>query len=173
MHSFWYRLNAVITYTVTVLAVVISICAVTTLIIPSNPQIQLRLNSIQLRRSLHLGQHAGGNDQAMLRFDILADLRSVFSWNVKQLFVYLTAEYKTEGNIVNEIVVWDKIIQRGDISNLVLSNIQSKYSLIDQGSGLRSNNVSLSLHWNIMPYAGVLFYDRSKPLYTVFPSDYT
>eukprot|EP00964_Phaeocystis_antarctica_P023835 scaffold13334_cov57-Phaeocystis_antarctica.AAC.1 len=39
--------------------------------------------------------HAGaGHDQAVLTLGIEADLRSVFNWNVKQLFVYVTAEYE-------------------------------------------------------------------------------
>ena len=39
-----------------------------------------------------------------------ADLRSVFNWNVKQLFVYITAEYETEANVLNQVVVWDTIV---------------------------------------------------------------
>ena len=40
-----------------------------------------------------------GHDQAILSLQIDADLRSVFNWNVKQLFVYITAEYETEANV--------------------------------------------------------------------------
>lgn len=35
----------------------------------------------------------------ILSLQIDADLRSVFNWNVKQLFVYVTAEYETEANV--------------------------------------------------------------------------
>ena len=50
--------------------------------------------------------------QAVVTFDLDADLRSIFSWNTKQLFVYLQAEYETPENKVNEIALWDSIIQQ-------------------------------------------------------------
>jgi hypothetical protein len=40
-----------------------------------------------------------GHDQAILSLQLDADLSSVFNWNVKQLFVYVTAEYETEANV--------------------------------------------------------------------------
>lgn len=54
--------------------------------------------------------YGAGHDQAILSLGINADLRSVFNWNVKQLFVYITAEYETEANVLNQVVVWDSII---------------------------------------------------------------
>ena len=44
-----------------------------------------------------------GHDQAILSLGINADLRSVFNWNVKQLFAYVTAEYETEANVLNQV----------------------------------------------------------------------
>ena len=54
------------------------------------------------------------NDLGFLTFDLQADLTPLFNWNVKQLFLYLTAEYETQANVVNQVVLWDKIIQRGE-----------------------------------------------------------
>ena len=34
----------------------------------------------------------------------------MWNWNVKQLFVYVTAEYETKPNVLNQVVVWDTII---------------------------------------------------------------
>ena len=47
------------------------------------------------------------NRNKMLFFDLYmyfvvsfhSDLKPLFNWNVKQLFLYLTAEYKTENNV--------------------------------------------------------------------------
>ena len=47
--------------------------------------------------------YGAGHDQAILSLGIDADLRSVFNWNVKQLFVYVTAEYETEANVLNQV----------------------------------------------------------------------
>ncbi|GHJ84409.1 hypothetical protein NliqN6_0811 [Naganishia liquefaciens] len=53
-------------------------------------------------------------DYAMLRFDMDADLSPLFrSWNTKQLYVSLTAEYNnTRDGSMNSVVIWDKIIPR-------------------------------------------------------------
>jgi hypothetical protein len=40
------------------------------------------------------------NDLGFLTFDLQADLTPLFNWNVKQLFLYLTAEYTTPANEV-------------------------------------------------------------------------
>merc|ERR1712204_160507 len=71
----------------------------------SKPRIELTLEKILLRKI-----YGAGHDQAILTLGINADLRSVFNWNVKQLFVYITAEYETDANVLNQVVVWDTII---------------------------------------------------------------
>jgi hypothetical protein len=45
----------------------------------------------------------GKQDQAALTLKLDADLRSAFSWNTKQLFVYVQAEYVTPDNKVNQV----------------------------------------------------------------------
>ena len=39
------------------------------------------------------------NDLGFLNFDLDVDLEPLFNWNVKQLFLYLTAEYQTKQNV--------------------------------------------------------------------------
>lgn len=43
------------------------------------------------------------NDLGFLTFDLKTDLTSLFNWNVKQLFLYLTAEYSTPTNEINQV----------------------------------------------------------------------
>lgn len=90
-------------------------------------------------------------------FNFQTDLSSLFNWNVKQLFLYLTAEYKTEANELNQVVLWDKIILRGENAVLDFKNMNTKYYFWDDGNGLRAHkNVTLTLSWNIIPNAGLL-----------------
>lgn len=80
----------------------------------------------------------------------------MWNWNVKQLFVYVTAEYETEANVLNQVVVWDTIVN--DVSQAWIRSdaVVNKYSLTDQGYGLRDNNVTLVLNWNTVPSTGLL-----------------
>ena len=41
------------------------------------------------------------NDLGYLTFDLKVDLEPLFNWNVKQLFLYLSAEYSTPKNKVD------------------------------------------------------------------------
>lgn len=75
-------------------------------------------------------------DLGFLTFDLQADLTPLFNWNVKELFVYLTAEYETEANAINQVVLWDKIIMRGENAKLSLKNFNQKYYFWDDGNGL-------------------------------------
>jgi len=95
-------------------------------------------------------------DLGVITFDIDANLTQVFNWNVKQLFLYLSAEYESKDNKVNQVVLWDKIIQRGQSPVLAMKNLHSKYYFWDDGRGLRDTPVKLSLNWNVIPNAGML-----------------
>ncbi|KAJ8407447.1 hypothetical protein AAFF_G00273040 [Aldrovandia affinis] len=81
----------------------------------------------------------------------------IFDWNVKQLFLYLSAEYATKSNALNQVVLWDKIVLRGEKTKLSLKDVKSKYFFFDDGNGLRANkNITLTLSWNVVPNAGIL-----------------
>lgn len=97
------------------------------------------------------------SDLGFITFDITADLENIFDWNVKQLFLYLSAEYLTKNNALNQVVLWDKIVLRGDNPKLLLKDMKTKYFFFDDGNGLKGNrNVTLTLSWNVVPNAGIL-----------------
>jgi hypothetical protein len=55
-------------------------------------------------------------EYAIIKFSLDADLSSLFTWNTKQLFVYVTVEWPSAGgsgsgqNATNQAVIWDSII---------------------------------------------------------------
>lgn len=50
-------------------------------------------------------------DLGYLTFDLHSDLSGLFNWNVKQLFLYLTAEYKTPNNELNQVSLFKPVFQ--------------------------------------------------------------
>uniref|UniRef100_A0AAZ3Q3I9 Signal peptidase complex subunit 3 n=1 Tax=Oncorhynchus tshawytscha TaxID=74940 RepID=A0AAZ3Q3I9_ONCTS len=97
------------------------------------------------------------SDLGFITFDLSADIKPIFDWNVKQLFLYLSAEYATKSNALNQVVLWDKIVLRGESTKLNLRDMKSKYFFFDDGNGLRANkNITLTLSWNVVPNAGIL-----------------
>jgi len=91
-------------------------------------------------------------------FDLEADLTELFHWNNKQLFIYIMAEYKTDQNDINQVIVWDRIIKRGEKTKLNLKRKPLKYQFFDDGAkGLLNNdNVTLTMWYNTVPNAGML-----------------
>ncbi|XP_055589688.1 signal peptidase complex subunit 3-like [Uranotaenia lowii] len=75
------------------------------------------------------------NDLGFLTFD----LNKLFNWSVKQLFLYLTAEYQTEQNELNQVVLWNKMILRGKIALLNFKNMITENYFWDDGNGLKDN----------------------------------
>ena len=79
--------------------------------------------NFRLKNLKSLRNHRG-IDQAVLSFDLNADLRPAFHWNLKQLFVYVVAEYETSANPLNQVIIWDKIVksQKGKFLVMLLGS---------------------------------------------------
>ncbi|KAK7843285.1 signal peptidase complex subunit 3b [Quercus suber] len=94
-----------------------------------------------------------------LTLNISADLQSLFTWNTKQVFVFLAAEYETSKNSLNQISLWDGIIASKEHAKF-WTHTSNKYRFIDQGSNLRGKEFNLTLHWHVMPKTGKMFADK-------------
>jgi len=111
-------------------------------------------------------------DVALLRFDLKVDLRQVWNWNVKQLFVYITVEYETDEHPVNQVTVWDHIVSEKENAFIVKQGALNKYSLMDHGHGLRNRDITFYLNWYVVPVSGALFVQRGEGDRLRLPSAY-
>jgi len=109
--------------------------------------------------------------QALLNIELHADLRSEFSWNTKQLYVYVLAEYETEKAPYNEMVIWNRIIERKENAKLDIRKLQKMYpfTLTSQNNDLRGKEFNLTLAWNIMPKVGRLYTRKRTETGFAFP----
>ena len=146
MHNIWVRLNAVIFFALTVLLVLATLSAISTYLHQGQPKLKL----LQLNTLKSLRNH-GGVDRALLSFDLHVDLTPAFHWNLHQLFVFVVAEYESEANPLNQVIIWDKIITAKKDAKLRLNNEFVKYALIDQGAELR-----LIYHFSVFMFTIVL-----------------
>ncbi|XP_061399510.1 signal peptidase complex subunit 3 [Musca vetustissima] len=174
MHTVLTRGNATVAYTLSVLACLTFCCFVSTVFLDYRIQSNVKTGKILVKNVPDYGASRQKHDLGYITFDLETNLTSIFNWNVKQLFIFLTAEYKTADNVLNQVVLWDKIIRRGDNAELDFKNLNTKYYFWDDGNGLRNNpNVTLYLSWNIIPNAGLLPTIMSLNSHTFkFPSEY-
>ncbi|KAG4395506.1 hypothetical protein GLYMA_20G232300v4 [Glycine max] len=94
-----------------------------------------------------------------MTMNISANLQSLFTWNTKQVFVFLAAEYETPKKPLNQISLWDGIIPSKDHAKFWI-HTSNKYRFIDQGSNLRGKEFNLTMHWHVMPKTGKMFADK-------------
>ncbi|VVC91710.1 signal peptidase complex subunit 3 [Leptidea sinapis] len=175
MYSVLTRGNGILTYTLSVLACLTFLCFLSTLTVDYRTAAQMNTVKVVVKNIADYGVSREKNDLGYLTFDLKTDLSSLFNWNVKQLFLYLTAEYITPANELNQVVLWDKIILRGENAILDFKNMNIKYYFWDDGNGLKGhNNVTLTLSWNIIPNAGLLPNIGAIGQHSFkFPTDYT
>lgn len=112
-------------------------------------------------RMRYVSRGIASGEQAHLMFDMDVDLTSEWNWDVKQLFLFLTARFETPSKKggppqIREITVWDAVIQEKEDAIFRLRNHKAKYPMVDFQSQLRGTEVELTLKWDTMPTVGFL-----------------
>merc|ERR1712000_225477 len=164
MSSWTSRVNSIFSYFGVVMAVLIAANVATTYF--SNPNIDVKLHFDGLKKLEQATKFDG--DYAWFSFSLDVDLTPAWHWGTKQIFVYLTAHYRSSQYAENEVVVWDYIVVSPEQAHIQLKNKKIKYPLRDISHGLTKNEVKLVLSYQMHPIAGVIV-DRhfDDPQHTV------
>ncbi|VDL70538.1 unnamed protein product [Nippostrongylus brasiliensis] len=175
MHSIYSRANALFAFMLWVLAAVTFACFLSTAFLDYSAKVEITVNNPRVRSIADYSSSSEKADLGMLDFSITGDFSSTFNWNVKQLFMYLVAEYETPENVMNQVVLWDKIVLRSQRVVLDERRLQSKYYFLDDGTNLLNHpNVTLVLRYNVVPNAGYLRLAQAEGQAIVkFPATYT
>lgn len=103
MHTVLTRGNAILAYTLSVLACLTFCCFISTVFLDYRTNVKINAVKTLVKNVPNYGNNKELNDLGFITFDLQTDLTGLFNWNVKQLFLYLTAEYKTENNELNQV----------------------------------------------------------------------
>jgi len=99
-------------------------------------------------------------EYASIRFSLDADLSSLFTWNTKQVFVYVTASWPSNASspasVANTAVIWDTIITSPSADHLANLGKVAKRNLLRSGEGK-----------SIDKSRGVLRLKNQKPKYQI------
>ncbi|XP_027001873.1 signal peptidase complex subunit 3 [Tachysurus fulvidraco] len=157
MNTVLSRANSLFAFSLSVMAALTFGCFITTAFRDRSVPVNIHVSKVFIKNVNDFSGPRERSDLGFVTFDLSADLQQIFDWNVKELFLYLSAEYSTKSNALNQVVLWDKIVKRGEHTKLELKEMKSKYYFFDDGNGLRGNkNVTLTLSWNVVPNAGIL-----------------
>ncbi|XP_042375821.1 signal peptidase complex subunit 3B-like isoform X3 [Zingiber officinale] len=133
MHSFGYRANAVVTFAIIILGMMCAMTSLSDNFNSSSPTADVKVLNINWFQ-----KQPNGNDE---------------------VFVFVAAEYETPQNALNQVSLWDGIIQSKEHAKFWI-HTTNKYHFTDQGNNLRGKDYNLTLHWHIMPKTGKMFADK-------------
>ena len=141
-------------------------------------------SSKTITTDVHSPRSSQTNKQAQLNIELHADLRPEFTWNTKQLYVAVTAEYATDTSPRNVVTLWNRIVESAEDAKLDIRRLPRMYPFIfaaemNAASGLLGLDYNVTLSWNVMPKVGRL-YTRSEtvtglriPAYYIEPTTTT
>ncbi|CAE6413290.1 unnamed protein product [Rhizoctonia solani] len=162
MFSSYQRINNISAFAsscLMTLLVFISIVSYAQLWTIGEPDGRLQVKPMNVVKAISRPYSRKEQEVAWFRFDVKADLDSLFNWNTKQLFVYVVAEYTNQKGFSNEVVIWDRIVRRKRDSKLNIEAARAKYPIRDPSLSFRnSSDVNFTLRYNIMPWIGALTY---------------
>ncbi|KAI1438725.1 signal peptidase subunit [Xylaria sp. CBS 124048] len=115
MYNTLARLQNVFGLFTTVAFIVGAIIAASDFTVPRTPSATIKPTNVQVVKGRPHYYSPKKEEYAVIKFSLDADLSSLFTWNTKQLFVYVTAEWPAVGdgvgmNQTNKAVIWDTII---------------------------------------------------------------
>ena len=139
------------------LLVLISIAGYAQLWSIGEPEGRIEVKPMNVVKAISRPYSRKEQEIAWFRFDVQADLSPLFTWNTKQLFVYVVAEYTNQKGFVNEVVMWDRIVRRKRDGKLNIEAARAKYPIRDPSLSFKNATaVDFTLRYNVMPWIGAL-----------------
>ncbi|KOS15613.1 spc3-signal peptidase subunit [Malassezia pachydermatis] len=157
MYSLYQRANLISAFALSVLSVVLALVALTGLQV-ERPVFSIDVKDVDIVYG-RARYHADRRIQSYLEttFDLDMDLEPLFNWNTKQVFLSLTASYKSPKRGTNDVVIWDKIVRPTDQTSMILHDVHHKYGLREYTKSFANiTSMDFRLEYNVMPYVGFL-----------------
>jgi len=162
MHSIFSRINNVSAFLSSCLMALLAAIALSSLLFTADPKGTISVDTVKVYRAKSPRYNARKQEMAFVNFNITADLTPLFHWNTKQLFLYLEAEYTNAQGVMNEVVIWDRIVRRKADAVIKVVGGKNKYSFREISSTFKNvPPARYTLKYNVMPHVGALVYGEA------------
>lgn len=152
------------------LAAIIAVLSVIPFPAPtSSPSASISVRNVQVVKGRPHYYSPKREEYASIRFDLDADLSSLFTWNTKQLFVYIMASYPSSSNVgagSSDAVLWDAIIPAPS-TPYSLQNLKARYFPNKSPNNAKARKSSTSSKTKELVKPGVLALKNQKPKYQI------
>ncbi|KAH9949055.1 signal peptidase subunit [Amylocystis lapponica] len=159
MHTNYARISNISATLSSCMMALLAAIALSSFLFTADPKGDLHVASVQVVPG-NARRYANKHQEfAFVNFNVTADLSPLFNWNTKQVFLYLGAEYTNKQGVVNEVVIWDKIVRNKEDARLDVSG-RNKYVFRELSTSFNPP-ANYTLKYNVMPYVGVLTYGEA------------
>ncbi|KAL8738073.1 MAG: hypothetical protein Q9181_001097 [Wetmoreana brouardii] len=169
MHSALVRIQNVFGFFTTVAFCTAIVIALSVTVTPQTPSIRAPLTVLFRVKGRPHYHSTKKEDYAHIRFDLDADLTSLFNWNTKQLFVWVAATYPaiTPSEPPSQAIIWDAIINSEAQKNPSTPfTIYSSYVNPSKKSA-KARRPSKSKQQDVELAPGLIRLKNSKPKYQI------
>jgi len=138
MHTALVRGQNVFGFFTTVAFFVAALIALSDFTHPRLPQASIVVKDISVSKTRPHYSSSKKQESASIRFNLDCDFSSLFTWNTKLIFVYVTASWPSNSSSSdhdNEAVIWDSIITNPSADHLVNIGPTAKKKLIRSAKG--------------------------------------
>ncbi|EON63102.1 hypothetical protein W97_02329 [Coniosporium apollinis CBS 100218] len=112
MHSTLVRAQTAFGFFTTVAFCVAALIALSGFVSPQTPSADIKLRNVQVVRGRPNYYSTKKEEYAHIKFDLDTDLSTLFTWNTKQVFLYITATYPSlkPSEPPSSAIIWDAIL---------------------------------------------------------------
>ncbi|KAK1067538.1 Signal peptidase complex subunit [Friedmanniomyces endolithicus] len=113
MHNNLTRIQNVFGFFTSVAFAVAAVIAVSVVLSAQSPSASLQLRNVQVVKGRPHYYSTKREEYAHVKFHLDADLSTLFNWNTKQIFAYITASYPSSDPSTiprSEAIIWDAVI---------------------------------------------------------------
>jgi hypothetical protein len=135
----------------------------------SLPSASISVRNVQVVKGRPHYYSTKREEYANIRFDLNADLSSLFTWNTKQLFVYVMASYPSSNTVgagSSDAVIWDVIIPAPS-TPYSFQNLKARYFPEKNTKSTRARKPSTSSKTKELVKPGMLALKNQKPKYQI------
>ncbi|KAI4147495.1 MAG: hypothetical protein L6R39_003093 [Caloplaca ligustica] len=170
MHSALVRVQNVFGFFTTVAFCTAIIVALSVTVIPQAPSASIELRNVQVVKGRPHYHSPKKEEYAHIRFDLDADLTSLFNWNTKQLFVWISATYPSRKNASeppSQAIIWDAIINSESQTNPSTPFTLYSYLTTPSKPPPKTRRPSKSKQAEVELAPGLIKLKNSKPKYQI------
>lgn len=173
MYSSLVRVQNVFSFLTSVVFAVAAAMAVSVLLSSQTPTAELTLKNVRVVKGRPHYYSTKREEYAHITFDLDTDLSSLFNWNTKQVFLYITASYPSQSPDsipASEAIIWDAIIPSTAAPYHPNTYVAAKEKKSKKTSKKSSSKKSATKTPADKSVPGILRLDSQRPKYQITDS---